>query len=237
MDETLAGLDDIGWAGLGHAYGSADDVPGLLRTLRAPDPEERQDALHTLYASIYHQGSRYEASGPAVPFLLALAADPATPDRDDLLYLAAGMAIGFDESHLPSGVDIAAWRREVHRLRAAGPAEEERRLDAWVAEADDPRERRSREIRRRHYDFAAALVDAEAELAAYDALRTRLPIVRDLLADGDAHVRAAAASTLGWFPEEAAASLPCCTGCWTPRRTRPSPPTPSSPPVSSTTAN
>lgn len=207
MDEPLAGLDDVDWSGLRHAYGSADDVPGLLRTLRTPDQEERQEALHTLYASIYHQGSRYPASGPAVPFLLALAADPATPDRDDPLCLAAGMAIGSDEAHLPCGVDIAGWRREVARLRASDPAEEERRLDAWVAEAADPRERRSRDLRRKHFDLAHALVNAEAELAAYDAVRARLPLVRDLLADEDVPVRAAATYTLGWFPEEAAASL------------------------------
>ncbi|MDL4821837.1 HEAT repeat domain-containing protein [Actinomadura opuntiae] len=204
MDDLLAGLDGIDWSGLRHAYGSADDVPALLRTLRAPDQEERRDALHALYASIYHQGNRYPASGPAVPFLLALAADPATPDRDDLLYLAAGMAIGFDESHLPSGVDIAGWRREVARMRAADPADEERRLDAWAEEADDPSRRRHREL----VDAGYLLSNAEAELAAYDAVRSGLPLVRALLADADAQVRSAAAYTLGWFPEEAAASLP-----------------------------
>ncbi|MEU6754046.1 HEAT repeat domain-containing protein [Spirillospora sp. NPDC046719] len=208
MDELLAGLDDVDWAGLRHAYGYADDVPALLRTLRTPDQEERQNALHTLYASIYHQGSRYPASGPAVPFLLALAAEPTTPDRDDPLYLATGMAIGSDESHLPAGVDIAGWRSEVARLRASDAAEEKRRLDAWVAEAADPRERRSRELRCKHFDFADALMNAEAELAAYDAVQAGLPLVRDLLADDDTFVRAAAAYTLGWFPEEAAASLP-----------------------------
>lgn len=98
--------------------------------------------------------------------------------------------------------------REVARLRASDPAEEERRLDTWVAEAADPRERRSRDLRRRHFDLALALTNAEAELAAYDAVRARLPLVRELLADEDALVRAAAAYTLGWFPEEAAASLP-----------------------------
>jgi HEAT repeat protein len=208
MDDPLANLDGVDWAALRHAYGSADDVPGLLRALRATDQEERQDALHTLYVSIYHQGNRYTASGAAVPFLLALAADPATPDRDDPLYLAAGMAIGFDESHLPAGVDIAGWRAEVARLRASGPAEEERRLDAWVAQAADPRERLSRKIQREHFDFTLALAEAEAELAAYDAVRARLPLVRDLLSDDNTLVRAGAAYTLGWFPEDAAASLP-----------------------------
>ncbi|WP_328493500.1 hypothetical protein OHS59_12610 [Streptomyces sp. NBC_00414] len=31
-DDLLAGLDDIDWAALGQAYGSAEDVPGQLRT-------------------------------------------------------------------------------------------------------------------------------------------------------------------------------------------------------------
>jgi len=209
MSEPLAGLDDVDWAGLDHAYGSAEDVPGLLRALRSPDEEERDAALGELFTNIYHQGSRYGASAAAAPFLLALASDPGTPGRDWPLYLAVALAIGFEEAHLPAGVGIgiAAWRDEVARLRATDPAEEARRLDAWVADAADEKERRGREFDRKMFDFARALRSATAELAAYDAVRAGLPAVRALLGDGDARLRAAAAYTLGWFPEEAAPSL------------------------------
>src|SRR5262245_26322947 len=55
--DVLAGLDEIHWAGLEHAYGSAEDVPGLLRALRSASPEERERAAYELYGNIFHQGS------------------------------------------------------------------------------------------------------------------------------------------------------------------------------------
>ncbi|MFG2004391.1 HEAT repeat domain-containing protein [Spirillospora sp. NPDC048911] len=207
MNDPLAGLDDIDWARLRHAYGSAADVPGQLRGLRG-SPAERERALGDLYGNIFHQGSRYEATAPAVPFLLALLADPATPDRGDLTYLLVGIAIGFDESFLPAGVDIAGWRAEVDRMRAADPAEEERKLDAWVAEAADEAERRSREWRRSLMDFRDNLMFAEAELAAYDAVRAGTSVFRELLVQDDPGLRASGAYLLAWFPEEAATSIP-----------------------------
>ncbi|MEV0661123.1 HEAT repeat domain-containing protein [Actinomadura luteofluorescens] len=182
MGEPLAGLDGVDWAALGHAYGSAEDVPGLLRALSSPDEEERDAALGDLFTNIFHQGTRYGAAAAAVPFLLALASCPGTPERTGPLYLTAALAIGYDEAHLPSGVDITAWRKEAARLR----------------ETDD----------RDDFDLAWALRSTEAELAAYDAVRAGLPTVRTLLGDDDAGVRATAAYTAGWFPEEAAGTLP-----------------------------
>ncbi len=207
MSDPLAGLDGIDWAGLDHAYGSAEDVPALLRALRSPDEEERGEAFGELFTNIYHQGSRYPASAVAVPFLLALASDPGTPERGWPLYLATALAIGFDEAHLPSGVAIAEWRAEAARLLATDPDEEARRLKAWVAEATDDHERRDREFDRKMSDYTWARRAAEAELGAYDAVRAGLPTVRALLGDADAGVRASAAYAIGWFPEESAASL------------------------------
>ncbi|MEU9845065.1 HEAT repeat domain-containing protein [Actinomadura sp. NPDC048032] len=208
MGEPLAGLDGIDWAGLDHAYGSAEDVPDLLRALSSSDEDEREAALGELFTTVFHQGSRYGASAAAVPFLLGLASHPGTPERTWPLYLAAALAVGYDEAHLPSGVDITAWREKAARLRNSDPAAEARRLDAWVAEAANEQERRARAFDRDHFDFAWALRSVEAELAAYDAVRAGLPTVRTLLGDDDAGVRAAAAYTAGWFPEEAAATLP-----------------------------
>jgi hypothetical protein len=71
--DALAGLDDVDWAGLRHAYGPAGDTPGLLRALVSESPAKREHAVHELYGNIFHQGSRYEATAHAVPFLAGLA--------------------------------------------------------------------------------------------------------------------------------------------------------------------
>ncbi|MEW2556230.1 hypothetical protein AB0957_31460 [Streptomyces zhihengii] len=44
-EKPLAGLDDVDWAGLSHAYGSAHDVPGHLRTLCGSDDEALQASV------------------------------------------------------------------------------------------------------------------------------------------------------------------------------------------------
>lgn len=204
----LAGLDDVDWAELEHAYGTAEDVPDLLRALASESADERDGALHQLYGNIFHQGSRYEASAHAVPFLAALAADPRVRERAGIVYLLGAIAIGYDESHLPGGVDIAEWRAGVERMRTADPDEELRRMREWVAEARDEGERRVRETRLALYDPEESLRHVDAELGAYDAVRAAVPTLRGLLDDSDPDVRAAAAYTLGWFPEEAAGTLP-----------------------------
>ncbi|RAY15772.1 HEAT repeat domain-containing protein [Actinomadura craniellae] len=208
MSDPLDGLDAVEWSELGHAYGTAGDVPSLLRELRSADESERHGALGELYGNIFHQGSRYPASAPAVPFLLALAADPATPDRDAVVQLLSALAIGYDGGHLPGGVAVAEWRARVARLQATTAEAEKQRIDAWVAAAADARERRSRQFHRDGYDFAYERRMATAELAAYDAVRAGVPVLCGLLGDSDRWVRAAAAHALGWFPEEAAVTLP-----------------------------
>jgi HEAT repeat protein len=110
MAAVLEGLDRVAWGRLRHAYGPARDVPDQLRALRSPDPEQRKRAMWSLYGNIFHQGTRYEASAPAVPFLLELLADPATPDRHELLGLLTSIAIGYDETWLPAGMRIAEFR-------------------------------------------------------------------------------------------------------------------------------
>ena len=69
---VLEGLDAIDWEKLSHAYGSASDVPDVLRAVAAGDA----DALYELYGNIWHQGTVYEATAHAVPFLYELALHP-----------------------------------------------------------------------------------------------------------------------------------------------------------------
>ncbi|MBM2614190.1 hypothetical protein JIG36_01295 [Actinoplanes sp. LDG1-06] len=94
----------VDWAGLRHAYGSAEDVPGNVAALGSADEDERREAFGELYTSIIHQGNRYSASAAAVPLLLDLVAEPSTPERDLPLYLLGLIAVGPDAAWLPGGV-------------------------------------------------------------------------------------------------------------------------------------
>lgn len=90
----LAGLDDVAWDSLEHAYGAATDVPEALRALVSGDDDLAEEAMYELYGNIWHQGSVYPATIPAVPFLVAIAvaraAGKQTPEVLRLLgYIAA----------------------------------------------------------------------------------------------------------------------------------------------------
>jgi hypothetical protein len=85
-------LDNIPWQNLHHAYGTAEDVPVLLRALVNSDLQE--EALHELFGNIWHQGTVYEASPHAVPFLFELASEPTVTRRDQILGLIASLAKG-----------------------------------------------------------------------------------------------------------------------------------------------
>lgn len=92
----LEGLDDIPWKRLTHAYGSAEDIPDLLRSLpTAPAKMAGEDApLRQLFSNIWHQGTVYESTAYAVPFLIELAACPQVPDRLGVIELLAAIATG-----------------------------------------------------------------------------------------------------------------------------------------------
>lgn len=104
-------LDQIPWKNLKHAYGSAEDVPDLLRKLRTAPPRGGEGSpLWHLFGNIYHQGTVYEATPHAVPFLIELAADSDTPDRAGVLELLAEIARG----------NSAQWEKLAHDVVALG---------------------------------------------------------------------------------------------------------------------
>ena len=133
----LERLHTVDWNALTHAYGPADDVPELLRALAAADRQARKDAYWELYGNIFHQGTRYPATAPAVPFLLELLADPATPDRPELLLLLTHLVTGQfsvaadptmyagepDDGHALAHGDVedyGAILRDIYRAAEAG---------------------------------------------------------------------------------------------------------------------
>ena len=90
----LEGLDDIDWHSLNHAYGPAEDVPGSLQRTTSDDATTRKEAFHAFYGNIYHQGTVYQASAYAAPFLISLLGEPMVADKWEILGLLASLAEG-----------------------------------------------------------------------------------------------------------------------------------------------
>ncbi|XVU21595.1 HEAT repeat domain-containing protein [Actinoplanes sp. CA-054009] len=197
----LDGLDRIDWARLGHAYGPAGDVPEQIRALCSADPDVRVEARWQLYGNIFHQGTRYEATAYAVPFLIEVLGAPDTADRVELLGLLGSIAIGYDETWLPAGLPIAEHRVAAEggeAILAAGPHPGDEDFDEDEGDFAYVESLTPQEQERLH---------AHVEVAAYDAVRAGVPLFRALLNDPAPDVRVHAAYVLGWFPEDAVASL------------------------------
>ncbi|MFF3469227.1 HEAT repeat domain-containing protein [Streptomyces sp. NPDC002619] len=205
-DNLLAGLDEVDWANLNHAYGTADDVPGQLRALCGDDEQAQQEAVAGLFNHLAHQGTRCQASPYAVPFLVRIALAGPTSARERALGLLSDFAVNWDEEYeIIHGADIAVWRAEAaenssHKLL---PLYEE----ALATEQDEQRRRNVQSVR----DWVAAgnPIDArDSSMRSYDAVLAEIPALLTLLDDENPRVRTRTAYLLAWFPELADTSLP-----------------------------
>ena len=79
----MLSLDSSRWSELKHAYGTAGDIPALLRQLqKLPSSENEAEPWFTLWSALAHQGDIYTASFAAVPHVVhALASAPAKADH------------------------------------------------------------------------------------------------------------------------------------------------------------
>ncbi len=109
----LEQIDKIDWANLKHAYGSAADVPNDIRNLINPDENVRGKAIYNLYGNIFHQGTRYEATPHAIPFLYELIENESVADRHKIISLLVGLALGYEEEYLPQGINPEKFRNEL----------------------------------------------------------------------------------------------------------------------------
>ncbi|MGW6562615.1 hypothetical protein [Streptomyces hydrogenans] len=206
-EKLLVGLDDVDWAGLSHAYRSAEDVPGHIRTLCGSDDEAREQAFTSLFCSIFHQGSRYSASPVAVPFLARIAVAGPAAAREDAMWLLTRLAVDWhDEYDVTTGINVAGWRAAAAEV---GPEELLPWYEEQVAAATDPDKRaQAQELR----DWVAAGNSPDSRwsaLQSYDAVLAELPGLLVLLDDDDARLRTRIAYLLAWFPEFSGTSLPC----------------------------
>lgn len=100
MAGVFAGIDEVDWASMEHAYGPADDVPALLAGLASADAAERERALDGMYGAVHHQGDVYACTLACIPFLFELVADPAVAERGaivELLTSIGGIELAEDD--------------------------------------------------------------------------------------------------------------------------------------------
>lgn len=205
---TLRGLDDIDWTALEHAYGRAGDVPGLLRGIvRGPDPDQ---ALSDLEGKIYHQGGMvFSAARAALPYLVALAGDPAVPVRLGVLELI-GLLV--DEANIlsPSWVDDGwpdAWAAALPRVLSLLDDPDvavRRELTSTLSSARADADTVVPALRARWGDegdgaVRLGIIIATGELAGgctAGVLREALSWLRDLRRHDDAQIRMAAEMAL-----------------------------------------
>ncbi|MBT2471744.1 hypothetical protein J7E97_28720 [Streptomyces sp. ISL-66] len=119
MNDALAGLDAVDWPALKHAYGTAEDVPGMLRDLYRP--AKAAQAADDLLTHVHHQGGGVYSSAPAaLPYVIAAAADPAVAAdvRAELLYLVRALADAANtaEPHFVTPAWPPAWDLAVGEL-------------------------------------------------------------------------------------------------------------------------
>lgn len=82
---ALAGIDQIDWHALRHAYGAADDVPIHLKLLLSDDSDVENSAWAFLYETVLHQGSVYPATIVMVAFLIRMLEQGEPPSRHEIL--------------------------------------------------------------------------------------------------------------------------------------------------------
>ena len=125
-------LDRIDWGRLEHAFGSAKDVPELIRDLTSRRRKRRERALYELFGNIHHQGTVYSATAAAVPFLAELLRSDDTDPRVRVELAGLLQAIAGGSSYLDvhrplfqeggETIDEDTLAEELTRVRAARDA-------------------------------------------------------------------------------------------------------------------
>ncbi|MCM2424092.1 hypothetical protein [Streptomyces sp. RKAG293] len=107
------------WSQLKHAYGTADDIPGLFERLGT---EPNDEGWSDLWSRLCHQGSVYSASFAALPLLADLGSE-AGKDGDNALLLAGAIAAAADDETRNQHDALIERLRALAHARIRRPAE------------------------------------------------------------------------------------------------------------------
>ena len=128
----------IDWALLQHAYGSAGNIPALLKAAEtAPAPARYdQDPWFSLWSSLCHQEDVYPASYAALPELVSIAESRDGSERAECLFLAGCIEL---ERHNDRAPALPVWLIERYRDAIAAGVEICRASLASEGNQDDRR--------------------------------------------------------------------------------------------------
>lgn len=112
MLDTLKTID---WSQIGSCYGRSNKIPKAIRGLTSKDATARERALGTLWNNLTHQGSVYEASALAVPFLLEIVVHPQAQDKCQVVNLLA--CLGSKGAYLRPGFETLERRLLLQYIR------------------------------------------------------------------------------------------------------------------------
>jgi hypothetical protein len=91
------------WVRLQHAYGTASDIPDLLRQLAA-DPRQKksnEEPWESLWSALCHQGDVYTASYAAVPHIVQIALNAKEPIDFSFFLLPASIEVARQQKRGP----------------------------------------------------------------------------------------------------------------------------------------
>lgn len=199
----LPGLADIGWSSMHHAYGTAEEVPELLEQL---DSRRRRagQSPEALLQRRTSQGHVTSCTVAALPFLLDLAGDIATPDRPAIVALLAAIGEAVVYSYGGNYVDydgVTLFNRDsgADLLREHAPA-----FTAYAAEGEQ-------QVRQAAIPGLAWLIDdaprattlIQARLSPESDTMERL-LVLETMAVLAEHLTGALGTAVAWFDALAA---------------------------------
>jgi len=95
---------EVEWQRYTHAYGSAEDIPEMLKDLASQSDRIRKSVQRNFYANLYHQGSRYSATVVAVPFLVEFLECSQVKDKDFILEYLVSILVGSNDYIAVQGV-------------------------------------------------------------------------------------------------------------------------------------
>lgn len=182
-------LQRVDWSATEDAHGRSADLPDALLKLASANPEERELAFMEVSDRLVHQGTRFEASSHAVPFLLSLATQGT--GTLDILKLLSLIAVGQDDEYLSGANNPYLASR--HAGQRTDSSDEVLGRDAHSSKS---------------VESFSELNICQVDLAAYKAVMEGIPIFVNLLKSEDAQTRAWAAYILGFFPERREEILP-----------------------------